>query len=119
MQDLFNLGFVKKIPDIYLLKNHKEDLIELEGYGSKSVDNLLIAIENSKENSLERLLFGLGIGGIGDKTALLLARKYKTLEELSTKTKEELEAIKDIGPILAYNIVAYFNDPNNKEIINK
>ena len=119
MQDLFNLGFVKKIPDIYLLKNHKEDLIELEGYGSKSVDNLLTAIENSKENSLERLLFGLGIGGIGDKTALLLARKYKTLEELSTKTKEELESIKDIGPILAYNIVAYFNDPNNKEIINK
>ena len=117
MQDLFNLGFVKKIPDIYLLKNHKEDLIELEGYGNKSVDNLLIAIENSKQNSLERLIFGLGIGGIGDKTALLLARKFKTLDSLSSKSKEELESIKDIGPVLAYNIVEYFNDENNIEII--
>ena len=117
MQDLFNLGFIKRIPDIYLLKNHKEDLIELEGYGNKSVDNLLIAIENSKQNSLERLIFGLGIGGIGDKTALLLARKFKTLDSLSSKSKEELESIKDIGPVLAYNIVEYFNDENNIKII--
>lgn len=117
MQDLFNLGFIKRIPDIYLLKNHKEDLIELEGYGNKSVDNLLIAIENSKQNSLERLIFGLGIGGIGDKTALLLARKFKTLDSLSSKNKEELECIKDIGPVLAYNIVEYFNDENNIKII--
>jgi len=118
MEDFFNLGFIKSILDIYHLENHKEDLIELEGYGKKSVDNLLIAIENSKQNSLERLLFGLGISGIGDKTALLLSRTYKTLENLSTKTKEELQELKDIGPILAKNVEEYFNNVDNIALIN-
>lgn len=118
MEDFFNLGFIKSISDIYHLEKHKEDLVELEGYGHKSVDNLLEAIENSKQNSLERLLFGLGIGGIGDKTALLLARNYKTLENLSQKTEEELKKIKDIGPILAKNIVSYFQNVDNQALIN-
>ncbi len=118
MEDFFNLGFIKSILDIYHLENHKEDLIELEGYGKKSVDNLLIAIENSKQNSLERLLFGLGISGIGDKTALLLSRTYKTLENLSTKTKEELQELKDIGPILAKNVEEYFSNVDNIALIN-
>jgi len=119
MEDFFNLGFIKTIPDIYHLDEHKKDLVELEGYGNKSVDNLLEAIENSKQNSLERLLFGLGIGGIGDKTALLLARQFKTLETLASKTKEELQDIKDIGPILAKNIYEYFQNVDNQELISK
>lgn len=118
MEDFFNLGFIKSITDIYHLENHKEDLVELEGYGHKSVDNLLEAIENSKQNSLERLLFGLGISGIGDKTALLLARTYKTLENLATKTKEELQELKDIGPILAKNLEEYFKGVDNQTLIN-
>ncbi len=117
MEDFFNLGFIRSISDIYHLDIHKEDLVELEGYGHKSVDNLLWAIEESKKNSLERLLFGLGIGGIGDKTALLLARTYKSLDNLSLKTKEELQQIKDIGPILAQNIESYFNDVDNQALI--
>lgn len=117
MEDFFNLGFIQSIPDIYHLDMHKEDLVELEGYGHKSVDNLLLAIEESKKNSLERLLFGLGISGIGDKTALFLARTYKTLENLSTKTAEELQNLKDIGPILAKNIEKYFRDDENKKLI--
>jgi len=117
MQDLFNLGFVKKIDDIYHLSEHKEDIIELEGYGHKSVDNLLEAIENSKKNSLEKLLFGLGIPGIGDKTALLLARNYKTLDNLASKNIEELTVQKDIGAILAQNIYNYFRDENNQILI--
>ncbi len=117
MEDFFNLGFIKSIPDIYHLDQHKEDLVELEGYGHKSVDNLLEAIEESKKNSLERLLFGLGIGGIGDKTALLLARIYKTMDELASKTKEELMEIRDIGPILAQNIEDYFANVDNQTLI--
>ncbi len=117
MEDFFNLGFIKEIPDIYHLDVHKNDLIELEGYGNKSVDNLLMAIEESKNNSLERLLFGLGIGGIGDKTALLLARKFQTMENLMTKTKEELLKIRDIGPILAENIENYFSNVDNQALI--
>lgn len=118
MEDFFNLGFIKSIPDIYHLESHREDLIELEGYGNKSVDNLLEAIENSKHNSLERLLFALGIGGIGDKTALLLARTFKNLDNLASKSKEELQQIKDIGPILAQNIADYFADEKNQDLIN-
>ena len=119
MEDFFNLGFIKTIPDIYHLDEHKEDLVSLEGYGHKSVENLLNAIEDSKQNSLERLLFGLGIGGIGDKTALLLARTFKTMENLASKTKEELETIRDIGPILAGNIANYFADVDNQALIDK
>ena len=100
------------------MESHREDLIELEGYGNKSVDNLLEAIENSKHNSLERLLFALGIGGIGDKTALLLARTFKNLDNLASKSKEELQQIKDIGPILAQNIADYFADEKNQDLIN-
>jgi len=117
IEDFFNLGFIKSIPDIYHLETHRKDLIELEGYGNKSVDNLLDAISVSKNNSLERLLFGLGIGGIGDKTALLLARTFKTMNNLASKTIEELQAIKDIGPILAKNIYDYFQSVDNQELI--
>lgn len=117
MEDFFNLGFIKSITDIYHLDKHKEDLVELEGYGHKSVDNLLLAIEKSKENSLERLIFGLGIEGIGDKTALLLAKTFKTLDNLMAKTKEELLEIRDIGPTLALNIYDFFRQENNQKLI--
>ena len=119
MEDFFNLGFIKSITDIYHLDKHKEDLVELEGYGHKSVDNLLLAIEKSKENSLERLIFGLGIEGIGDKTALLLAKTFKTLDNLMTKTKEELLEIHDIGPTLALNIYDFFRQENNQKLISE
>lgn len=119
MEDFFNLGFIKSITDIYHLDKHKEDLVELEGYGHKSVDNLLLAIEKSKENSVERLIFGLGIEGIGDKTALLLAKTFKTLDNLMTKTKEELLEIRDIGPTLALNIYDFFRQENNQKLISE
>lgn len=117
MEDFFNLGFVTKIPDIYALKEHKKDLIELEGYGNKSVDNLLAAIEDSKSNSVERLLFGLGISGIGDKTALLLAKIFKNMDNLMNATYEDFKNIKDIGPTLAENLYNYFHDVENIALI--
>ena len=119
MEDFYNLGFIKSIPDIYKLKNHREEIIELEGYGNKSCDNLEISIEKSKSNSLERLLNGLGIPGIGLKTARLLARKYENIDNLINASYEELHNIKDIGPILAENIVNYFKDINNINLINE
>jgi DNA ligase (NAD+) len=118
IEDFFNLGFIKSIPDIYHLTSHQKDLQELEGYGKKSIDNLLEAIEKSKENSLERLLFGLGIEGIGDKTALVLAKKYKTLDNLAMQSMEDLKNMKDIGSILARNIHDYFENVDNIVLIN-
>ena len=95
-----------------------EELIELEGFGHKSVDNLITSIEASKANSLERLLFALGIPGIGAKTAKVLAKKYETMEKLMQASIEELTNIKDIGEILANNISNYFKDEKTIELIN-
>ena len=118
IEDFYNLGFIKVYTDIYNLKNHKEDLIELEGFGNKSVDNLLEAIEKSKENSLERLLFALGIDQIGEKTARELSKIYKNIDRLMNITVEELTFIPDIGPIIAKSLTDYFNNSENKAIIN-
>lgn len=117
MEDLFNLGFVRRIPDIYSLETHRKDLIELEGYGNKSVDNLLSAIEDSKTNSLERLLFGLGISGIGDKTALLLVKIFKNVDNFLNASYDDFKNIKDIGPTLAENLYTYFHDLENISLI--
>ncbi len=118
IEDFYNEGFVKTIPDFYHLEDHKEDIIELEGYGLKKVTNLLLAIAESKQNSVERLIFGLGIPGIGAKNAKLLASTYKDMAHLSNATYDELILIKDIGDVLAKNIVNYFANPSNMELIN-
>ncbi len=117
IEDLYNMKFVQTIPDFYHLWTKKEELKELEGFGEKSVSNILDSIENTKKNSLERLLFGLGIPGIGSKTAKVLAKEYKNIDALRYASVEELTNINDIGPILANNIVDYFR--NNKELIDQ
>lgn len=119
IEDFYNMGLIKDIPDIYTLSKDKEDLIELEGFGNKSVSNLLISIENSKNNSLERLLNGLGISGIGVKSAKLLASRYGTLRNLMNASVEELVKIKDIGSVLAENICNYFDNPANRILISR
>lgn len=119
MEDFYNFHFIATIPDIYGLKNHEKDLTRLEGYGDKSVTNLLNAIENSKKNSLEKLIFGLGIPHVGAKTAKILAQKYKTLQNLMTKTKDELTQVPDIGEIIAQSIVDYFADMNHKAVVDE
>ncbi len=118
IEDFYNMGIITKIEDIYNLKNKKEELIELEGFGNKSVDNLINSIEESKTNSLERLLFAIGIPGIGAKTAKVLAKKYVSMDNLMNVSKEELTNIKDIGEILANNIINFFDESKNVELIN-
>lgn len=116
IEDFYNLKFIQDITDIYKLKNYKEELIELEGFGNKSINNLLESIENSKNNSLERLIYAIGIKGIGEKNAKILAKKYKNIDNLIKASEEELLNIYDIGPILAKNIVEFFK--NNQDLIN-
>ena len=117
VSDLFNFDFVKKIEDIYTLQSHREELIELEGYGEKSINNLLSAIEKSKDNSLERLIFALGIKHVGKKTAKILAKKYKNLDTLKEASLEELSMIPDVGSIIAKSVYDYFRNPNNISLI--
>lgn len=117
VEDFFNFGFIEKISDIYKLENHRKDLITLEGYGNRSVAKLLDAIDDSKNNSLEKLIFGLGIEHVGAKTAKILASNFKTMDNLINADSDILVNIPDIGGIIAESIKKYFsNEDNIKEI---
>ena len=117
IEDFYNMGIITKLIDIYNLKDRREELIELEGFGPKSVDNLLDSIEKSKHNSLEKFLFAIGIKGIGEKNAKLIAKKYLTLDTLANASFEELNNIPDIGPILAKSITEFFKNEDNMKVI--
>ena len=117
IEDFYNFHFISNLADIYSLKQYEKDLVRLEGFGDKSVTNLLDAIENSKNNSLERLIFGLGIPHVGAKTAKVLAAKFETLDNLMNATEEELTKIPDIGDIIAKSLTSYFNDNHNRGIV--
>jgi len=117
IEHFYNEGFLKEITDFYHLNEHKDEILTLEGFGQKSFDNMINAVENSKNNSLEKLLFGLGIPGIGSKTAKLLAEYYENIDNLINASVDELLTIKDIGDILANSIYNYFQ--NNRNLIDK
>ena len=117
MEDFYNFHYIGSIVDIYSLKNHQNELKRLEGYGEKSIANLLQAIEASKENSLERLIFGLGIPHVGSKTAKILAINFKDIDNLKNSTIEKLISIPDIGEIIAKSITDFFRDSHNNAII--
>lgn len=117
VEDFYNLGYIKTIPDIYKLGKYREELKLLEGFGDKSINNLLDSIENSKSNSLEKLLFAIGIRHVGKKTAKILAKYYKDIESLMSTDMEVLVNIKDIGEIIAQSVYEYFKDEDNKVMI--
>ena len=118
IEDFYNMGYLKDFSDFYTLYEHKEELMELEGFGEKSINNLLTSIENSKNNSLERLLFALGIRHVGSKTAKILAKTYKNIDNLMIAKEEALSLIKDIGSVIAKSVVSYFNEEKNISLIN-
>ena len=119
VEDFYNMGFLKSISDYYTLYNHKDVLMELEGFGEKSINNLITNIEKSKDNSLEKLLFGLGIRHVGKKTAKIISEYYNNIDNIMNATFDELVCIPEIGDIIAKSIVDYFNDSKNIELINK
>lgn len=119
VEDFYNLGYLKSYEDFYDLKNYKEELMELEGFGAKSINNLLDEIENSKKNSLERLLFGLSIRHVGTKTADILGRKFLSLENIMNASFDDISDVKDIGPIIAKSVVSFFKDKDNLDVISK
>ena len=119
VEDFYNIGLLKNIDDYYSLYTHKDFLMELEGFGEKSINNLLTNIENSKNNSLEKLLFGLGIKHVGKKTAKILSEYYTSMDKLINSTIEDLSLIPDIGEIIALSIRDYFDNEKNINLINK
>ena len=115
VEELYNLGFIKNIIDLFNLEDKKEQIMQFDGYGEKSLNKIIENIKKAKNISLERLLYGLGIKEIGTKTAKLLASTYKNMDALMNATIEDLESIKDIGSITANSIVKYFKV--NKKLI--
>ena len=118
IEDFYNMKFITSIIDIYNIKDRKEELIELEGFGDKSVNKLLDNIEKSKQNYLEKLLFAIGISGIGEKNAKILAKKFMNIDNLMNASLEDLTNISDVGPILANSIYNFFRNEDNIKLIN-
>ncbi|MFY4776977.1 NAD-dependent DNA ligase LigA [Metabacillus sp. RGM 3146] len=112
---LFKEGLITDVADLYELS--KEQLIQLERMGEKSVENLLRAIDRSKENSLEKLLFGIGIRHVGSKAAKTLAQHFETMDRLQNASRDEIIAISEIGNKMADSIVTYFEKPEVMTLI--
>ena len=114
---LYEKGIIKHTVDLFSLDRNK--LVELERMGDKSVDNLLNAIENSKQSSLDKVIFALGILNVGKKAGKILAEYYKNLTNFSKATVDELLELPDIGLITAESIVDYLSNDNNLRFINE
>ncbi len=114
---LFERGLVKNVADFYYLT--REQLLEVERMGEKSVSNILASIEASKDRPLGRLVFGLGIEHVGSETANLLARRFQTMDRLAQATEAELTAIPSIGPRIAESVLAFFRQKQNLDIIQR
>ncbi len=117
VEQLVESGLVRDVADLYTLPRGK--LLELEGFAEKKADNLLAAIENSKNRSLARLITALGIRGVGEVIAADLARYYPNLDLLSQASVEELQKIEGIGPNIAQAIVDWFSRPANQQVLKK
>lgn len=116
-EQLFQAGFIKRIPDIFNLRFNYDNLIVLPGLGEKSIDHLLDAIEESKKNNLDQLIFGLGIRHVGAKAAKSLCKKYKNIDGLLNATYEDTVNIPDIGEVIASDFIEWMKNEDNRSLI--
>jgi DNA ligase (NAD+) len=115
VEQLVETELVKTVADLYHLK--REQLVALDRMGEKSADNLLAAIDKSRKTTLPRFLYALGIDQVGEVTAKQLARHFGDLEPLMEAKEDELQAIPDVGPVVAESIFHFFRQPHNREVI--
>jgi len=116
-EEFFNLGFVKTIPDIYRLKDKEQEILNLEGWSHKSFNNLIEAINKSKQNSLEKLITGLGVNEIGNKMARTLVKRFSNIDDWLNLETMELLSLNDIGPVVADSIYEFFHNADNVKMI--
>ena len=117
VEQLVDADLLKNYSDLYFL--NFDDVVKLEKMAEKSTNNLLKGIEDSKARTLARLIYALGIDGVGVRTGEILEAEFATLSELMEADKETLEAIDEIGPIIADNIIDFFNNEDNMKIVNR
>ena len=120
LEKFIGKGFIQEFPDLFSLKEHKDEIISMEGFGQKSYEKLIENAEKARETSLARLLYGLGIGGIGASNARVLSEAFHDdAEALSQAELSEVVSIKGIGPILGESIVRYFKEEENCRLFRK
>ncbi|MBU1023382.1 NAD-dependent DNA ligase LigA [bacterium] len=115
----YSAGWVKNIADIYDLKNHKMEIVNLEGFGAKAAENIFNAIEESKKNPLHRLINGLGILGVGAEMAKVLANEFGSFDKLMESSLDQLNDIHGVGEVIAKNIFDFFRNDENISIIER
>src|SRR4051794_23320707 len=115
VNQLTDRGLVKNVADIYKLT--RENLLSLERMGDKSAQNVLNEIENSKKLPLERVIFGLGIRFVGERTAQFLAEHFGSMDALMNASEEELQEVNEVGPRIAESMVEFFKEPRNRDLI--
>ncbi len=117
--DLFvELNYLHSYADIYSLKEKREELIKIDRLGEKSIDNLLAAIEKSKEKPFDKVLFALGIKYVGAGAAKKITDEFNTIDKLLKATKEEIESVYEIGPSISESIIKFFGNEKNLELLN-
>jgi len=117
VNQLSDRGLVKNVADIYKLT--KADLLELERMGEKSAQNVLAEIESSKKLPLERVIYGLGIRFVGERTAQFLAEHFGSMEDLMSAGEAQLEEVNEVGPRIAQSIREFFEEPRNRELVKR
>ena len=117
----YDLGLLKNFLDVFNLEKHREKLVHIDGFGEKSVDNLLFSIENSKKVTFNKLLYAIGINEVGENIAKILARHYRNFTELLSDKKDflRIKNINGFGQQIIESLIKYFNNQNNVETINK
>lgn len=119
IEQLLNSGLVKDVSDLYRLKDRTDEVLDLDRFAEKSLENLLKAIEQSKQSSLKRIIFALGIKDVGDFASTVLAEEFGSFDRLMNVTEEELLCIHAIGPETADSIVKFFSEQHNIKVIKK
>jgi DNA ligase (NAD+) len=117
VEQLVGLGFVHNVADVYMLAEHREELIALDRWGEKSTANLLAAIEKSTQQPFSRVLFALGIRHVGAGVARTIAEHFPSIDLLQTAGEDDLQAIPAIGPTIAASIIHFFREKHNREIL--
>ncbi|HAQ56704.1 MAG TPA: DNA ligase [Acholeplasmatales bacterium] len=117
--DFYNDGFLRSIADVFRLQDRAQELIAKEGFGEKSIFNLIDAIEASKKHNLDRLLFGLGIKLVGQKTAKTIAERYPSMEAIRHASVDDFLKVQDVGEATAVAIVDWFARPENNRLVDE
>ncbi|TRZ63945.1 NAD-dependent DNA ligase LigA [bacterium] len=116
---LLNKGLIRAVPDLFDLRSKRNEIINIERFGEKSVDNILKAIEESREKPFEKVLFAIGIRHIGEKTAKILAKHFGSINKLMTASVEEISNIHEIGPKIASSVSEFFGNAKSRQMIAK